>query len=131
MFGFEFDFSLRKLCEVYLSLERIDESWTSEIKGIEDFSFDCEIFKDEDFQIFFEQLSVYFIFRHLNNAIDIGSYLPVIRVVCMSVYFIGALCAYHRLENYSFDFEGMCNLVRMYSSEIEYSENNIEKLLNN
>lgn len=129
-FGFEFVFSLDELCMLYLSLERLDEKWTAEIKDLEGFYFDGGIFEDDDFQIFFEQLSVYFIFRHLNNAMYDGEYSRVIKFVCMSCYFVGALCMHHKCKSDNVGFEKMFDLVRMYSSETEYSEENTHRLIN-
>ncbi len=120
--GIRFDFSLKELCNTYLSLERLDEKWTKEIENLKDFSFDTKIFEDKSLQIFFEQLAIYFIFRHLKVSC---SYIPVIKFTLMSCYLIGALCAFHKGEN----FEKMTDLVRMYSSEIEYSEENTKRLI--
>lgn len=124
-YGFEFDFSLGKLCNVYMSLERLDEKWTDVLNNLSDFTFDCEIFEDKKFQIPFEQLAVYFIFRHLDK-----NYEKKVRFTLMSCYFIGAICSQYKKENGDISFEKMSEFVRMYSSEIEYSQANTELLIN-
>ena len=122
-FGFEFDFSLKQLSGLFLSLERLDENWTKEIEKLEGFSFDCSIFEDESFELFFEQLAVYFVFRHLKgNNIE-----SVLKFVLVSCWFIGALCALNKADGAG--FEKFYDIVRMYSSEIEYSEENTEVLM--
>ena len=124
-YGFEFNFSLGKLCNVYLSLERLDDKWTDVLRGLSNFTFDGEIFEDEDVQIQFEQLAVYFIFRHLDK-----DYEKKIRFALVSCYVIGAICSHYKQENGSISFEKMSEFVRMYSSEIEYSQDNTQALIN-
>ncbi len=119
----EFKFNLDNLCKVYLELERLDEKWTDEINNIKEYNFKGEIFNK--FQIFFEQLAVYFVFRHLNPDLSECEFNSRIKFALMSCYFIGAMC-----EKTGADFEKMKDLVRMYSSEIEYSEDNLELLYN-
>lgn len=118
----EFKFNLNNLCEMYLSLERLDESWTDELNNLKGFEFNGEIFENNEFQIFFEQLAVYFAFRHLTVESDFKS---GIRFVLMSCWLVGALC--QKAEG---DIGKINDLVRMYSSEIEYSEDNLEILIN-
>ena len=122
MFGFEFKFDIKKLYKIYNQLERLDEKWTEEISLLQDFEFDGRIFDNKEFQIFFEQLSVYFVFRHFVPEADFESR---IKFILMSCWFIGALC-----EKSGYDKDKMFDLVRMYSSEIEYSEDNLELLYN-
>ena len=88
LFGFEFKFDIKKLYKIYNQLERLDEKWTEEISMLQDFEFDGNIFENKEFQIFFEQLSVYFVFRHLVPEADFESR---IKFVLMSCWFIGAL----------------------------------------
>lgn len=122
MFGLEFKFDTKKLVKVYNQLERLDEKWTEEINSLTDFEFNGRIFENAEFQIFFEQLSVYFVFRHL---VPESNFESRIKFVLMSCWFIGALC-----EKSGYDKDKMFDLVRMYSSEIEYSEDNLELFYN-
>lgn len=126
--GFEFDFSLSELCDIYLSLERLDEKWTEMLEALKDCHFDGGIFMEKDFALPFEQLSCYFIFRHLTDGLWYKDYAERIRFVLMSCYIIGALAEMHRADGVSVP-EEMAETVRMYSSEIEYSEENIERLI--
>ena len=54
--GIKFEFSLKNLCDFYLSLERLDDCWTDELMELKELSFDEKIFEDERFKIPFEQL---------------------------------------------------------------------------
>ena len=128
-FGFSFRFSLKKLCTAYLTLERLDERWTTTLHHLQDFSFDGTIFENRDFQILFEQLSVYFIFRHLADALWDEDYGLRVQFALMSCYLIGALFSCYLEKQGDIDFETMVELVRIYSSEVEYSEENMETLL--
>lgn len=111
-YGLDFKFSNDEIYDFYMSLERLDKSWENELKNIK--NVECEdIFKKEDLQIFFEQLACYFVFRHFNRGV---------LFMLLSCWVIGALCL--DCEN----FEQMLDIVRMYSAEIEYCEENTEKV---
>ena len=120
------NFSIASLLDAYLSLERLDEAWTVQLCRLEDFEFDEEIFANEKFSLVFEQLSCYFIFRHLADAIECCDYPERVRFAVMSCYLIGALFSLcgNELTN-----EKMIDIVRMYSAEIEYSTENTEALI--
>lgn len=120
MFGFSFDFSMEKVLEIYSGLERLDEKWTEKLNKLQGFLFDKQIFEDDSLSIFFEQLAVYFIFRHFDC-----DYASEVHFALLGAYVVGAICAAE--ENLS--FENMADVARMYSAEIEYSEENIEKLI--
>ena len=122
----KFNFDCVKISEMYLSLERLDENWTHELEHLKEVSFDCSIFSDPRYSIPFEQLSVYFIFRHLSDALYYGDYAERVRFCLYGCFVIGALWQYYER---GLDFCKMVDIVRMYSSEVEYSEDNIEILL--
>ncbi len=129
MFGFDFDFSVQDLLEQYLALERLDEGWTKVLEECKDFSFDRSIFAEEEFQIPLEQLAIYFIFRHLHDAIWDGCYAERVRFALKSCYLLGVFFARHREEKGKIGIEAMADLARMYSAEVEYSEENMDALL--
>ncbi len=124
-FGFEFEFDLSKLCDKYISLERLDDNWTDVLLRLENCSFDESIFERQDMSVAFEQLSVYFVFRHLHSAIDFVNYADYVRFSLVSTYMIAAVCAMTGKTSPR-DISEIC---RMYSSEIEYSEENVLELV--
>ena len=130
-FGFKFGFSLENLCDEYISLERLDENWTAELEKLKKFSFDGEIFKERAFQIPFEQLAAYFIFRHLGEALWDDDYATRIKFALKSCYLIGALWWRYKCEFGNINPEKMADFARMYSAEVEYSEENLDKLIYN
>lgn len=125
-FGFEFEFSLEKLVDLYRSLIRLDEEWTKELNKLKDFNFSGKIFEDDDdFQIIFEQLSVYFVFRNLTGALEDGNYTKRVKYTLISCYLLGAMFEFYG-ENLT--EEKMIDLARMYSAEIEYAEENTKDI---
>lgn len=111
-YGLEFRFSNDELYDFYMSLERLDNSWETELKKLKHAESEA-IFEKEDLQTFFEQLACYFVFRHFSRGVGF---------MLLSCWVIGAISSF--CEN----FEQMLDVVRMYSAEIEYCEENAEKV---
>ncbi len=111
------ELSLSQWADFYLSLERLDEAWTDRLTVLKN----SDTYVDVIPEIAAEQLLVYFIYRHLAEGIYDGRLRERISFAVISVQIIRALCA---LCN-----EPVTEIARMYSSEIEYSEENIEALL--
>lgn len=111
-YGYEFSFSTRELYDFYLSLERLDENWTKKLEKLLCANV-TQVLEREDTQIFFEQLSCYFIFRHFQNGVGFA---------LLSLFVLGAICSTCT------SVEEMLDVVRMYSCEIEYSEENTKKV---
>ena len=112
-YDLKFEFLNQELYDFYMSLERLDKSWENELEKLKNAD-GVSIFENEDLQIFFEQLACYFIFRHFERGIGFA---------LLSCWALGAICS--ACES----FEEMLDVVRMYSSEIEYSEENTEKVI--
>ena len=110
--GYRFKFSNEELYDLYMSLEKLDENWDTELEKLKKAD-GTEIFKREDLQIFLEQLACYFIFRHFDSGVEF---------TLLSCWVIGSICS--SCES----LEEMLDVARMYSSEIEYSEENTEKV---
>lgn len=103
--------------DIYLSLERMDDAWSKLLTEAKAFQGDAVLLDDE---IPFEQLLVYFIYRHLSDTE--ADAVKKVSFAVLSVCFIRMLCAVHR------DKPGMTEICRLYSSEIEYSEENTSVL---
>ncbi|MBE7026214.1 MAG: hypothetical protein E7410_01405 [Ruminococcaceae bacterium] len=111
-YGFEFDFSNEKLYNLYMSFEKLDKSWEEELEKFKKAD-GADILKREDLQIFFEQLACYFIFRHFESGVGFA---------LISCWVLGMICS--KCDS----FEQMLEVARMYSCEIEYSEENAKKV---
>ena len=104
---------------------RLDDEWTKELNNLKDFNFTGKIFEDDDFQIIFEQLSVYFVFRNLTGALEGGNYTKRVRYALISCYLLGVMFEFY---GEILTEEKMIDLARMYSAEIEYAEENINAI---
>ena len=111
-YNMEFNFSNDALYELYMSLERLDKEWENELAKLKDANSEAA-FEKEDLQFFFEQLACYFVFRHFESGVGF---------TLLSCFVIGAICS--KCDS----FEKMLDVVRMYSSEIEYCEENVARL---
>ena len=104
----------------YRDLERLDSEWDRMLDTLEK----QDSFADVNGSIVWENLAVYVIYRH-------GANLSLWDGVTFAVHTVQMLCTVSRAAN--MDFEEICDLCRMWSSEIEYSEENtdavIEKLI--
>lgn len=104
-----------ELAEVFLGLERLDESWTGVLENIKN-----QPGKPKDFCTKeAEQLLWYFIFRHLAEA-------PFDGHLCERAVF--AVLSLYMVEKAA-EQVGIFEAARLYSSEIEYSDENIGILL--
>lgn len=111
-YNYKFSFLNNELYDFYMSLERLETCWEDELCKIKNAN-STDIFERDDLQIFFEQLACYFVFRHFEKGVGF---------VILSCYVIGCICS--QCES----VEKMLDVVRMYSSEIEYSEENTLKV---
>ena len=82
-----------------------------------------------DFETAFEQISVYFIFRHLADGFYDCKINTRIKFCVMSVMIIRKICMAYKEKYGSINLENISEITRMYSSEIEYSEDNTSALI--
>ena len=115
-YGININPDIDKLKKTFLSLERLDESWEDEINRVDGISFE-----NDEYALFFEQLSVYFIFRHLKMK----SLKEGVNFTLLSCLLIGGI-----LNSYkeTLTREKAYDIARMFSSEVEYSEENTGKI---
>lgn len=103
---------------VYKNLERLDTAWDEYLDGIIKINTDIK----SELEIPCEQLIWYFIYRHLSGAIDDFMFCEHIQFAILSCYVINSV-------NKTGTINEMQQVARMYSSEIEYSDENVEILL--
>lgn len=117
---------LSEWAQIYLKLERLDEEWTSylELLNLPPSSSTLE------FETAFEQLITYFIYRHLSDGFYDMRINERLLFCVLSTKIIKAICGAYYDKHGVFEFENLLEIARLYSSEIEYSEENIEMLLN-
>ena len=126
------DITLAQWADFYLSLERMDEAWTDILKGLRE---DAAVLPLSDFaarmrgrETEYEQLLVYFLYRHVPTALDDGNVSSKAAFAAASVRLLFALGALHFLRNGAFTAEDQIELCRLYSAEVEYSDDNLNAL---
>lgn len=104
--------SLRQWAEYYLTLERMDDEWTSLLEKLRN---------SEAVELFYDHRSVnlltYFLYRHIPGAYEDDNIRGRAAFAVLSTYIITALCAICGDEE-------IYNISRLYSAEIEYSDEN-------
>lgn len=118
------DKSTDEWADFFLSLERLDEHWTILLNDMK--STDIEnVTIPEQFHNCFKNLLTYFTYRHIN---ELSTEKDLI-FIYLSCEMIKNLCKMHIKKYEKLNFEDLVEYSRMYSSEIEYSDENIEKIL--
>ncbi len=74
-----------------------------------------------------EQLLVYFVYRHLAPAVDDGMFAARVAFAVLSTRMVRAMAAV-RMVDFS-PVDALMDAARLYSSEVEYSEENLEEVL--
>lgn len=107
-------FDTEQWISVYRKLERLDPAWDAILTA-------SPAQREED-EIALEQLAVYFVYRHLADALEDGRLRERLLFAVLSVQMLRRLYAANPQIS-------LAELARMYSAEIEYSEENTEMLL--
>ena len=126
------DITLAQWADFYLSLERMDEQWTDLLQALRRYADTLPL---SDFashmsgrETEYEQLLVYFLCRHVPTALDDGNVSSKAAFAVVSVRLLFALGALHFLRNGAFTAEDQIELCRLYSAEVEYSDDNLNAL---
>ena len=124
--------SLKQWAELYLSLERMDERWTALLQALRSHA-DALPLSDfasrmSERETEYEQLLVYFLYRHVPAALDDGDVSSKAAFAAASVQLLFALGALQLLQHGTFTVEDQIELCRLYSAEVEYSDDNLNAL---
>ncbi len=126
------DISIERACDILLHLERMDDSWSEYIKALKDGYKDadltafCEHMREREHE--YEQLCVYFIYRHFANSPSIEDAKQRAKFAAFAYRIIRALGATIYQKTGDFSLDSQVELCRLFSSEIEYSDENIYEL---
>lgn len=119
-------------CDILLSLERMDESWGTLLEQLKATYSDINY---EEFDRYmadriheYEQFCVYIIYRHFANSPNLDDAKKRACFLSFAYAIVRALGAMIFTQTGSFDFESQVEIVRLFSSEIEYSDENIHEL---
>ena len=115
--------SLSEWAKIFLALERLDEAWTEKLRSLTQ-SKPTRQWPGE-MEIPLEQLACYFLYRHLAGAAEDGDIQGRAAFIALSVGIVAAI--FQREPNHSMD--AFIEIARLYSSEIEYSSENMQSLM--
>ncbi len=111
--------------DIFLKLERFCDKWDEKIKVLyEAEASDGAVFTEEN-AVVFEQLFCYFVFRHLSDSLYEDDFNERLCFCILSTFIIGVICCF---EDEASD-GCIAEIARMYSAEIEYSDENTQTLL--
>lgn len=103
-----------------LKLERLDEQWAVRLRGLKNGVQDLA-----EWELPFEQLLVYLLSRHLPGALEDDDLAGRIAYVFFAWQLVRRLCA----AKEALGFEDIVETCRLYSSELEYSDENIAAII--
>jgi len=104
-------------------LERLDEAWTGHLIRLENASA-AALPDAQEWKLPLEQLLIYLLYRHLPGALEDGELAGRIAFVALMWHILRTMLG---IENST--FANFAELCRLYSSEIEYSDENIGAIL--
>lgn len=76
----------------------------------------------------FEQLAVYLAYRHLTESLDDGRLSGRVQFIVQFFALIRNICAAYYSVHNEFSVEAMAEICRIFSAEIEYSPDNMDRL---
>ena len=123
------DKSLSQWVDLLLNLEILDPQWKTLLENVK--SKENEIIKT-DFKGFnraFINLIIYFLFRHMVNCSDWEDLCARVSFSIFAYKLIKMLCINKLIESEECNFEDLCEYARIFSSEIEYSQENMDAVL--
>ena len=120
--------SVREWAAFYLTLERMDETWTALLQDVGDADLTAFETAMQGRGTEYEQLLCYFLYRHLPAALDDGDVSGKAAFAVLSTRFLRALGAWQYQKTGHFTQGDQIELARLYSAEIEYSQENLDTL---
>ena len=120
--------SISEWAQVFLALERLDDAWTDVLNSLSEN--DTEQFRAhmKDRSAEYEQLLCYLIYRHFANAPDMYDAAARAAFAALGYKLIFAAGAATFEKNGKFDISDQIELCRLFSSEVEYSDENLHIL---
>lgn len=109
------EFNFHEWADTLHGLERLSSSWDNYIELLRNAKSTAI---PQELQIPFEQLLVYFLYRHVPSALYDGDINSKIGFAIISIQILAAMANESK--------EDIAELARMYSAEIEYSDENLE-----
>lgn len=115
---------------IFTDLEILDSEWEKRLSMLTDeitFGELAEI--DGDCGDFYSNLAEYLLFRHLAEGFFSDRMNEYVLFAVLGTRLVGALCEVERRRLGTLLFDTAADIARMFSSEIEYDEDNVERLI--
>ena len=126
------DRSMAEWAAFFRRLERLDEAWTTVLDKLAQRGDSVDIISFSQYMDSrtseYGQLLAYFVFRHFLKAYDDGDIRSKAAFAVLSTRLLRTIGAVHFAEHGEFTFADQVEYARMYSAEIEYSEDNMDAL---
>lgn len=120
----------KEIIEKYLTLEVLDNKWKLLLEElVEEYDNIKETKIPKEFEKCFEQLLMYFTYRHSALMLCGIDKNIILKFIKMSTSIIYALCQLHISKSNDLYIDDIVEYSRMYSSEIEYSQENLDSLI--
>ncbi len=128
---------IEPIIKFFSSLEPNNENWPEYLKHC------CQLYKESSEQLkHFEQLhpeindylkniAIYFIWRYLLKGVFDYDILSKIKLMFISIVILRCLLFCCWIENGKLNFEDCVDIVKKFSEEVEYSEDNLETFAEN
>ena len=112
------------------SLEVLDHKWLNMLQLYSNNAMKISnVSLYDSYEIIYEQLFVYFVYRHLSDSVYDGRFRERLLFCIISCDIIFDLCGLRKIINGYINLNDFVDIARMYSAEIEYSEDNTECLI--
>ena len=125
-------YSINELCDIFLNLEQLDPKWGELLKELKA---NCDTLDADTFDTYmadrqseYEQFCFYLVYRHFANSPDFFEAQCRACFVKLSYTLMRALGTLIYSKNGSFELCDQLELARLFSSEIEYSDENLYTL---
>lgn len=119
--------SFQELADILWGMERLDPSWDACLRALERLTEDPNVELEGETHPVYEHLIGYFLLRYLTP--DSSALQASLRTtVAFAVLCTIVIHAIHRSQGGG-EHDGLCEILRMFSGEIEYSEENLDRLI--
>ncbi len=120
--------SFARAAALLLPLEHLEADWAADLEALSMLR-DADPAPLQPFDNAFEQFISGLIYRHFRRVFDGEDLRAVLAFVVFSVQAVRLLSLLTARRQGALTFEDLCDLVRRYSSEIEYSDENVDRLI--
>lgn len=119
--------SFPHIAAILRDMERLDPAWDTYLNALEELTDDplCEL--DGETDVAYEHLIGYFLYRYMTA--DAADWPDAMRT--RTAFAVLCTVIIHSIQRATGgkDMDSLCEVARMFSSEIEYSEENLERLM--